>query len=161
MDKPGFIVPPPWLLPDGDEESTVPAEVLPPAAFPAFRPAPHAMATPREKPVARGWRLTLDDGQSILVEGAIVLGRDPAEVSAHPHATRVPVQDPARSVSKTHALLDLDGTTLSAIDLGSTNGVSILAPDGGVIDLEPGARGILESGSRLILGDFGATVTLE
>lgn len=171
MDKPGFIVPPPWLVPERDGESTVPAAEAAPASFPAFLPAPiggmPASAPPPrsvpapEEPSVAGWRLTLDDGQSIAVTGALVLGRDPAQVASRPHAGLVPVHDPARSVSKTHAVIDPGGQTLSVTDLGSTNGVSITAPDGLVTDLDPGGHGFLESGSRLILGEFGVTVSRE
>ncbi len=171
MDKPGFIVPPPWLVPERDDESTVPAEDVAPASFPAFLPAPiggmpapalppHSVPAPEEPSVA-GWRLTLDDGQSIVVTGALVLGRDPAEVASRPLAGLVRVHDPARSVSKTHAVIDPGGQTLSVTDLGSTNGVSITAPDGRVTDLDPGGQGFLESGSRLILGEFGVAVSRE
>lgn len=173
MDKPGFIVPPPWLLPARDEESTVPASVpsdrSAPASLPAFLPTPlgvkpaaarppFVVPSPEETPVVGGWRLTLDDGQSIIVTEALVLGRDPAPVPSRPNARLVTVHDPARSVSKTHAVIELDGSTLAVSDLGSTNGVSITAPDGTVTDLDPGDREILDSGSRLILGEFGVTV---
>ena len=172
MDKPGFIVPPPWLVTGGSEEATVPAHTVVPTAFPAFLPVPLGgkpgavrpplpVRSPEESPAAVCWRLALDDGQSIIVDEALVLGRDPAPVAARSSARLVPVHDPARSVSKTHALLDLDGVTLSVTDLGSTNGVAIMAPDGTVIDLEPGGRGILDSGSRLILGEFTVVAVRE
>ena len=171
MDKPGFIVPPPWLVPERDDESTVPAEDVVPASFPAFLPAPiggmpapalppRSVPAPEQSSVA-AWRLTLDDGQSIVVTGTLVLGRDPAEVASRPHAGLVRVHDPARSVSKTHAVIDPGGQTLSVTDLGSTNGVSITDPDGRVTDLDPNGQGILEAGSRLILGEFGVTVSRE
>ena len=183
MDKPGFIVPPPGLIPSQIEEKTVPAVKIVPAALPAFvptpigaprpgRPVPSQSVPSQSVPSApvlpqgatqlpTSWRLRLADGQSIEATGSLVLGRDPAQVDVRPHATRVPVNDDAKSVSKTHAIIDVEGSQLFVTDLHSTNGVIVTDPDGTQTDLPPGGRAVLNAGSRVLLGEFVIDVLHE
>ncbi|TFC87792.1 FHA domain-containing protein [Cryobacterium sp. TmT2-59] len=161
MDKPGFILPPPWLSPapaadesDPDDEVATDSTTMR-ASFPAFRPI---QAEPRRP---RRWLLTFEDGQAVDVAGAVVLGRSPAPVPGHPDARLVSVQDPARSVSKTHAVVFIADHGLSVTDLDSTNGVSATVPDGAWTDLEPGATQNLLPGSVLMLGQFTVQVALK
>lgn len=96
------------------------------------------------------WRLILPDGRSVELTGtSAVVGRQPASSSAFPGAQLIPVEDPSRTVSKTHALLELRGDQWHIIDLHSTNGV-LLAGDGDV-EVEPGAAA--PAGERFLLGD--------
>lgn len=108
--------------------------------------------------VATGWLLVLADGQSIPVTGSIVLGRDPAPVTRRA-ATMVSVQDPARSVSKSHALIELIDSTLWITDLHSTNGVSLVDASGERTPLDPGIRAALTDRQSLALGEFAVDVT--
>lgn len=164
MEHEGFIVPPPGLIPDTVEAPPRPAPAVAPAAFPTFTPVaalapppqpvvPEAQATPHGP-----WVLALDDGQRIQVGGSLVLGRDPAPVSVRPHAVLVPVVDAAKSVSKTHAILDLEGAELSITDLHSTNGVLVTDVHGVEHDLAPGERVVLSRGDRVELGTFAVRV---
>lgn len=163
MDRPDFIVPPPGLIPSRVGERTVPAASIAPASFPVFVPGPlggarpaaavHAQPPPRDD-APPGWWLTFADGQRVEATVALVIGRDPAPVATRPHATLQPVTDAAKSVSKTHAIIDMDGDRLSVTDLNSTNGVIVTEPDGTQTDLEPGGRAQLRAGARLMLGEF-------
>ena len=89
---------------------------------------------------------------------ALVFGRSPSPVTLRPDATLVPVVDAAKSVSKTHAIVDVDGAGLAVTDLHSTNGVSVTHPDGSRDDLEPGGRAALPDGCTLRLGEFAIDV---
>lgn len=168
MEREGFIVPPPGLIPEHVEAVVEPATTVTPAAFRVFRPvsAPAVAAAP-VRPLAEArphgsWRLELADGQRLTVERSIVVGRDPAPVPARPHAVLVAVDDPARSVSKTHAIIDLEGAELSVTDLHSTNGVHVTDPqDGGERDLVSGGRAVLQAGARIELGSFVVGVIRE
>lgn len=156
MDRPDFIIPPPGLLPTRAEDTRPPSPATVSAdAIPAFVPTPiGARAT------GTTWRLVLADGQHITVAGSLVLGRDPA-VADHPLARPVAVTDPAKSVSKTHAIIDREGSGLLVTDLHSTNGVTVTGRDGNRTVLEPGERVALPAGARLLLGEFGIDVAFE
>jgi hypothetical protein len=72
------------------------------------------------------WQLVPASGASIpLSAEVVVLGRRPAADPAFPSAQLVSVQDEARTVSKTHARLELRGERWLVTDLGSTNGVLV------------------------------------
>jgi len=106
-----------------------------------------------------GWQLRLADGQRMPVTGSLVFGRDPSPVTRRP-STMVSVVDPALSVSKSHALVELSADDdLSVTDLHSTNGVSLIGADGSRVELDPGIRTPVPAGSRLMLGEFAVEVT--
>lgn len=175
MSQPDFIVPPPGLVPDAPEPETPDGTVRAPDRLPAFRPAPPvpplpggrlAMPalpvpsalpmppTPPTTPVApRAWRLRSADGVEFVVRDRVVAGRDPRPDRVPGGGTPVAVPDPARSVSKTHALLEVDGHRLLATDLRSTNGVRIWPEDGDPVELEPGVPTPVPVDSVLLLGD--------
>ncbi|ANP73097.1 FHA domain-containing protein [Cryobacterium arcticum] len=154
---------------------TPPAAITPPAPSPAASGASPASAaapptapqaiTPAMPPVgppaeaASGWTLRLADGQAVAVTGSLVLGRDPAPVTRRA-ATMVSVQDPALSVSKSHALVELSASgELTVTDLHSTNGVSLSDAAGQRVPLEPGIRTVLGDGARLLLGEFAVVAS--
>ncbi len=74
---------------------------------------------------ARPWSLVFSDGQSMSVDSAIVIGRDPVIPPTLAGGRAVPVSDPWKSVSKTHAILQVRDGMLWVTDLHSTNGTSI------------------------------------
>lgn len=114
-----------------------------------------------QSPALGAWHLSFADGQQITVGGSYIIGRDPAPVPARPHGVLIVVNDPARSVSKTHAIVDLEDEQLSVTDLHSTNGVTITHADGTRSELDAGTRAPLLAGSRVQLGDFLLTVSRE
>jgi FHA domain len=130
------------------EEATPPSTVIP-ASLPVLLPVPLGATPPatvrpptvlpqEDTLIPKTWRLTFADGQSFEATSSMVLGRDPAVVPVRPQAQRIPVADPAKSVSKTHAIIDLESAELSVTDLHSTNGVIVTRPDGRRDDLPPG-----------------------
>ncbi|MFX5603137.1 FHA domain-containing protein, partial [Acinetobacter baumannii] len=58
-----------------------------------------------------------------LTSDVVILGRRPAPDAAHPDAQLVAIADETRTVSKTHARLQLRGEKWFVTDLDSTNGV--------------------------------------
>jgi len=107
---------------------TAAAGPVPAAPARVAPPAPSAPAGAGAGRAARAWTLVLGPGEEIGLDGAVLLGRNPAPSDAAPAARLVRVTDPAKSVSKTHALLVPDGGALLVHDIGSTNGVYVVEP---------------------------------
>jgi len=110
---------------------------------------------------AKVWRLVLPGGDQVVpVTGAIYLGRDPRDTMGRPDASLLPAQDPARSLSKTHALIEVDAGKLWVHDLNSTNGVFVAAPGVEAIEVVPGTREAVPNGADLELGEYIIQVRL-
>jgi hypothetical protein len=180
-NNPFLIPPPPPGMPSAPAPAApTPAQIAPPASTqtvtePTTR---HAVSTARAtvndsapdkvvffpatpgapRSVGAGWRLILADGSDVPVDRAMFLGRNPARTDDRPGAALVPIDDPVRSLSKTHALLELDAGTLWVHDLDSTNGVAVVAPGQDPVLVEPGERAAVAAGAELRLGSYVLTV---
>ncbi|MFF2388766.1 DUF5684 domain-containing protein [Agromyces sp. NPDC058104] len=106
------------------------------------------------RPLVR-WRLALEDGTSLELDApVVVLGRNPR--AALTGEQRLVVPDLSRTLSKTHAVLRLDGEQWSVTDLDSTNGVMV--PDAGGVDrlIDPGVP--TPVAGRLVLGTLAVAL---
>ena len=107
-------------------------------------------------PVPHALRLVFDTGERVDVEGEGVVGRAPQGSVAHVIA----IDDPARSLSKTHLSFGPAGPgELWLVDRGSTNGTVVVRPDGAAATLPPGMRAVVTVGWSLRLGE--RTVRVE
>lgn len=98
------------------------------------------------------WVLVAPDGTPVdLTSDVVILGRRPAPDGAHPGAQLVAIADDTRTVSKTHARLQLRGETWFVTDLDSTNGVLFATLMGTEVEAPPGEE--IEAGERFFLGD--------
>lgn len=86
----------------------------------------------------QAWSLRLPNGAEVPLRGTLVLGRNPIPPPGVV-ATALPIGDPRRSVSKTHALLELRDGLPWLTDLNSTNGTTVTNEVGEAIVCEPGA----------------------
>lgn len=166
-----FIVPPPGLVPDAPHPAEPERTVRVPDRVPAFRPTV-PVAPPSAPPAApavgaasvhrtgprTAWRLRSDGGDDVVVSGRVVVGRDPRATDAAAGARLVAIDDPARSLSKTHAQLEVVDDRLLATDLASTNGVRIWPEGEDAIELEPGRPTSVPEGAVLLLGDVAFLV---
>lgn len=100
------------------------------------------------------WHLVLPDGQRCAVESILLIGRDAKPRAKWPTAKLLSVDDPTKSVSKTHAVFEADSDELWVTDLKSTNGVVIESPDGREADGDDGERLQVQPGSTITLGNF-------
>ena len=171
-DKPGFITPPPNLIPPRQDTQThtqraparkrelpvfLPPTSLPAPGAPAPKPVTAAPATPAAPAAPEHqseWFLELPGPVRIPVNGALLLGRNPVRFAEWSNATLVPIDDPTRSVSKTHALIELAPRGLRIIDLHSTNGVAVGGGSGGDGELEPGTAAVITDDAVVWLGRF-------
>ena len=158
-----LISPPPGLLPPpresapeaapvatGSETRRIGAVGIPIVSVPAA-PAGPAAGT-------GAWIVRLPDGtERELGAVGIVLGRNPAPPTTLPDAVPVRVDDPGRSVSKTHAALAIEGGRVRVLDLHSTNGVAVTPPRGDATVVP--ADGLLADGGAVIaLGDVAVAL---
>jgi FHA domain len=186
VDAPDFIVPPPGLIPAAPPSSGEPDRTVrdtPPRSLPAFPPPPgfapsavpgapppdasgdarddaleERVEAPTPTPQPGAWRLRAPGGLEVLLLRPVVLGRDPATDAARPAAAAVAIADPARSVSKTHALVEVVDDRVVVTDLHSTNGTRVLTPEGEAHELDPGRSADVAGGSTLLLGEVAVRV---
>ena len=160
-DNSNFITPPPGLFPHAPIAEPAPTEtqsathqfVRPDATTrpsvqpPAFFPAPLG-AQPR----AASLTLETEDGARHVVTSRAVFGRNPSATDEWAGALIVVIDDPAKSVSKSHAALLVTPTGSTLVDLGSTNGTEVIRADGSEVTLAPGLPVAVHVGETLLIG---------
>lgn len=97
--------------------------------------------------------LTFDDGQSTVLTGTLLIGRNPAPAPDEGPVDLFNVADLGRSVSKTHLSLTLAEGGLWVTDRHSTNGSAITGVDGGYRQLQPGVPEPVRFGESVHFGD--------
>jgi len=87
----------------------------------------------------KSWYLAVDGASPIELSGEVVyLGRNPAPSATDPGAQLVAVPDSSKTMSKTHARLQLTGGEWFITDLHSTNGVVLMEASGDETEVVPG-----------------------
>ncbi|MFG1608624.1 hypothetical protein [Actinoplanes sp. NPDC049265] len=146
-----------------DGQPPAPADEQPPVVADGQPPvvADKQLPTPADKrlSVPAGEQLpvvTFDDGRRLTLDRALLLGRDPA---AEPGTLAVRIDDPDRSVSKTHcaAGIQADGTAWVA-DRYSANGTCIIDIAGTVYACPPGVAVEIPPGATVHFGERSFTV---
>ena len=134
--------------------------VTPPPALIADEPSDDLDKTVLTRRKVPEWSLTADGSAPIpLTSSVVVLGRQPVASVADPAAQLIPVVDPSKTVSKTHARIELVDGAWFISDLDSTNGVIIVAASGGEIVVAPGSSVAVDR--RFLIGDLPVTLTAE
>jgi predicted component of type VI protein secretion system len=100
----------------------------------------------------------LDDGRVIDLSGLVLVGRDPAPAPGETPTQLVSVDDPERSVSKTHLAVGQDGGTIWVLDRNSTNGTRIVDGSGVESALPPGEPVPVQPGCSVRFGARTLTV---
>lgn len=108
------------------------------------------------RPTFQPWVLSLDDGRTFVIRSrSVVIGRRPESVDLGVQV--LTITDDGRTISKTHARLDLVDDVWRVVDMGSTNGVVATDADGEEVDVEPGRATPVYG--RLVLGAVGMRLT--
>jgi hypothetical protein len=115
--------------------------------------AEETRVAPPTSTLAGAWALDLPDGTRLALTGPLLLGRNPAPIADRPEAELLALTDPAKTVSKTHALLESASNGVRVRDLHSTNGVAIDTAGQRVV-LAPGGDAVASPGSTILLGSF-------
>ncbi|WP_368665756.1 RDD family protein [Pseudarthrobacter sp. AG30] len=98
-------------------------------------------------------RIRLDDGRDFQLDRSVLVGRNPVGQPGEQHAQLLAVDDPGRSISKTHLHLLTDGAGIWVTDRQSTNGSAVTTPDGLRTPLAPGVPTFVTPGSSVHFGD--------
>lgn len=146
----------------------VPARPVPAAEAPpvAIRPVVPAPAAPEPSAPARvahqaqpaPFLVTLDTGQVMSVTGPGLIGRAPRPAAGERCDHVVVVEDPERSVSRTHARFGIEDGTFWVSDAGSGNGTTLRLPSGRVVPVPADQRVPVPSGSTIQVGDRGVRI---
>jgi len=129
-----------------------PVQPAPPAD--AGQQAQHAPA-----PVARSFVLEFSTGERVTVAGSGLIGRAPERAVGAPGPLQlVRIDDPGRSVSKTHLRFDIDDEGLWIVDDRSGNGTAVASPGHALVALRPGERHHVASGAVVRIGQQSFTV---
>ncbi|HET6301755.1 FHA domain-containing protein [Microbacterium sp.] len=142
---------------DGETISVAQARALRTAGIVDSVPPP--LAAPR--PPAPG-RIRLSTGQTLLLDRTVVIGRRPRATRVTgtdlPHL--VAVDSPQQDISRSHIELRVEGDSIVATDLRTTNGTTLVRQGGDPVRLHPGEPTVVVPGDVIDLGD-GVTVTVE
>lgn len=138
--------------------ATAPPADAPDAPGADGRAAPEGSAparhTPASVPAAPGGvRLVFDTGEAFTVAGRGVVGRNPSTADSGVVAHVVPIDDPARSVSKTHLEFGAEDGAFWVLDRRSTNGSALVHADGTRERLTAGVRTAVPVGAVVEFGD--------
>ncbi|VXC62701.1 Uncharacterized membrane protein YckC, RDD family [Arthrobacter sp. 9AX] len=98
-------------------------------------------------------RIRLDDGRDFQLDRSVLVGRNPVGQAGEQQAQLLAVDDPGRSISKTHLHLLTDGAGIWVTDRNSTNGSAVTTPDGHRTPLQPGVPAFVTPGSSVHFGD--------
>jgi hypothetical protein len=121
--------------------------------------APPPLAPPR--PPAPG-RIRVSTGQVMLLDRTVVIGRRPrsTRVSGTDLPHLVAVDSPQQDISRSHVELRVEGDSIVATDLHTTNGTTLLRHGVDPVRLHPGEGTVVVPGDVIDLGD-GITVAIE
>lgn len=139
-----------------------PASFAPPPAAGHRMPPPHVDDDVERTQVRPGTggpapvavlRIRLDDGRDFQLDRSVLVGRNPVGQAGEQQAQLLAVDDPGRSISKTHLHLLTDGAGIWVTDRQSTNGSAVTTPDGLRTPLVPGVPTFVTPGSSVHFGD--------
>jgi uncharacterized RDD family membrane protein YckC len=104
--------------------------------------------------------LLFDTGESYVIAGHGVLGRDPVSPYGAPEDQLVQLGGDTRSISKTHLEFEVQTGSIWVTDRRSTNGSAIVRADGVESPITPGQRMTIRSGDRVRIGTRVFTLTV-
>lgn len=162
--------------PDGAATGSVPFQASPPPPPPPpptapMSPSASAPSIPSEplpeleestRVVTRRstttWVLGMPGGATVPILRSALIGREPANRAEETHSL-IRLTDPDPSVSKTHALIEVDESGLRVTDLGSTNGTVVIDPIGNETPCVPDEPMSVVAGGSIEFGTYPVYVT--
>lgn len=129
----------------------VPTAAVAPAPAVRSGASPAAVAPRSGAPAV--FVLTLDTGEAMTVSGPGVIGRAPRPITGERCDHVVVIDDPERSLSRTHARFGVDARGFWVADAGSGNGTVVVLPSGQTAVVGADRPVPVPSGSTVRLGD--------
>ena len=106
----------------------------------------------------RDWVLRLPDGAGLIIDRPLLLGRSPDSAAAPVGARLVAVDDPARTVSRSHLVIEVTGHgELLLRNVSAVNALVLTGEDGAEAKVAPDATARLTEASRVLVGAFPLT----
>lgn len=101
------------------------------------------------------WALRLASGELVLVDGPLLIGRNPSPRLGPVGARRVTVDDPGRTMSRSHLIVvPHPGAGIALRDVSSANGIVLVSPDGSESEIELGGEVRITDRCSIILGTY-------
>lgn len=119
---------------------------------------PHGQMSVPVRVSTHRFRIRFNEGPEQWLSGTALVGRAPDLTQPDPDVMLVPVEDPGRSVSKTHLRLRADAEGVWVEDLGSTNGSQLTTAQGRTVPLTAGCPVLAGPGARVVFGDCSLEV---
>ncbi|PZQ91807.1 MAG: hypothetical protein DI534_02290 [Leifsonia xyli] len=108
---------------------------------------------PAAEPAAERYVLQFSTGESVVVAGTGLIGRNPAPEPGEFVDELVPIFDVGKSVSKSHIEFGQEAGRFWVSDRYSTNGTIVRQPDTAAVRCNPGKRYVIARGSRVEIGE--------
>ncbi|WP_170154376.1 zinc-ribbon domain-containing protein [Protaetiibacter intestinalis] len=146
------VVPAPEPMDSGDEPDV---EELPAVDFLA-QPRLEDIEETRivaARPAAERYVLQFSTGESVVVTGSGLVGRNPSAEPGEFVDELVAIFDVGKSVSKSHIEFGQESGRFWISDRYSTNGTIVRQPDAEAVRCEPGRRYIIARGTRVEIGE--------
>lgn len=159
--------PPPLpVMPSPEEQVAIATAAAEPAPS-AWAPTP-ALSDDLDMTVVRRRRskpeavLEFTTGETVTVSGTALVGRRPSVDEGDDIDQVVTIDDPERSVSKSHFTAGWDDGEFWIMDRDSGNGTTVYHANGQTsVRLNPGHAHTLDDGDRVAIGDQAFTVHLK
>lgn len=136
-----------------------PASAPPVGTVAATAPAaPAVPQTPAARPVPSRYLVTLDTGDVWTVHGQGLVGRSPQVREGERYDHLIAIEDPERSLSRTHAVFGVARTGFWVRDAGSGNGTVLVLPSGQAVTVTAEQAVTVPSGSTVRIGGRAFTV---
>ncbi len=97
--------------------------------------------------------LSFSDGRSIALRGPVLVGRNPAAYEDETVQQLLAVEDPGKSVSKTHLAVWSEHGRVWVQDRKSTNGTRVVRADGAASPAPAGEPVEVDAGDVVHFGD--------
>jgi hypothetical protein len=112
-----------------------------------------ARSTPRQASAQMLFRLVFSTGESVVISGPGLVGRNPVAGEHDGAVEIVRIVDPQLSVSKTHLAFGIENGVFWVSDRHSGNGTSISVTGEESVDAVPGERYGVARGTRIRIGE--------